>query len=59
MRAVERTLKEVPAHWEKMEQVIKLRDQIAPETLIVGNGDITSLEEINPKIQKIMAAMAL
>ncbi len=50
-----RTVKElsqVPAHWEKMEQIMKLRDQLAPETLIVGNGDITSRDEINQKFKQ-------
>lgn len=47
-----RTVKElsqVPAHWERMHEIIKLRDSIAPETLIVGNGDVTSLAEMEEK----------
>lgn len=38
-----RTAKEmskVPAHFELLEEIIALRDRIAPETLIVANGDI-------------------
>lgn len=38
-----RTRKEmskVPAHWELMPEIIKLRDKIAPNTKIVGNGDV-------------------
>lgn len=38
-----RTRKEmskVPAHWEVIEQVRRLRDQLAPDTLLVGNGDV-------------------
>lgn len=38
-----RTKKEmskVPAHWEIMPEIIRLRDEIAPHTLIVGNGDV-------------------
>lgn len=49
-----RTVKEmskVPAHWELMYQIMKLRDDIAPQTLIVGNGDIVSREEINEKFK--------
>jgi tRNA-dihydrouridine synthase len=37
-----RTRKEmskVPAHWEVIEDVRELRDNLAPDTLIVGNGD--------------------
>jgi tRNA-dihydrouridine synthase len=40
-----RTRKEmskVPAHWDLIGQVAKMRNEIAPETLIVGNGDVMS-----------------
>ncbi|HSX41156.1 MAG TPA: tRNA-dihydrouridine synthase [Candidatus Saccharimonadales bacterium] len=43
-----RTVKEmskVPAHWEEIGKAVKLRDQIAPHTLIVGNGDVESREQ--------------
>jgi tRNA-dihydrouridine synthase len=42
----------VPAHWELMPEVIKLRDQISPETLIIGNGDLKDMEEINKKYKE-------
>ena len=38
-----RTRKEmskVPAHWDVIEGVRKLRDKLSPETLLVGNGDV-------------------
>ena len=38
-----RTVKEqsaVPAHWDVIEEIRKLRDSISPDTLIVGNGDV-------------------
>ncbi len=38
-----RTVKEmslVPAHWQLMSEVKELRDRIAPETALVGNGDV-------------------
>ena len=38
-----RTKKEmskVPAHWELMPDIVRLRNEIAPGTLIVGNGDV-------------------
>ena len=47
-----RTTKEeskVPAHWEKMPQIKAMRDQIAPETTLIGNGDILSLDEMKAK----------
>lgn len=40
-----RTRKEmslVPAHWEDIGRVRELRDALAPDTLIVGNGDVLS-----------------
>ena len=43
-----RTRKEmskVPARWELIEEVRKLRDQISPATLIVGNGDVLSRQQ--------------
>lgn len=38
-----RTRKEmskVPARWERLERVVALRDQLAPMTRIIGNGDV-------------------
>jgi tRNA-dihydrouridine synthase len=43
-----RTMKEmskVPAHWEEVAKAVKLRDEIAPQTLIIGNGDVANREE--------------
>ncbi len=38
-------MSDVPAHWELMSEIVKLRDEISPETLILGNGDVMSLDE--------------
>ena len=38
-----RTVKEmskVPARWEEIKKVVELRNQLAPGTMIVGNGDV-------------------
>jgi tRNA-dihydrouridine synthase len=43
-----RTRKEmsaVPARWDLISEVRKLRDRLAPETLIVGNGDVLSKQQ--------------
>ena len=48
-----RTRKEmslVPAHWDLMPDIVKLRDEIAPNTLIIGNGDVMNLEDANKKV---------
>lgn len=42
-----RTRKEmslVPARWEHVREVVALRDRIAPETLVIGNGDVRDIE---------------
>lgn len=38
-------LSQVPANWDYVSRVVKLRDQISPETVILGNGDISSRED--------------
>jgi tRNA-dihydrouridine synthase len=38
-------LSEVPAQWDQIGKVRGLRDKIAPETLIVGNGDVMNREQ--------------
>lgn len=38
-------MSEVPAHWDLIGEVRKLRDQYAPQTLIVGNGDVESRQQ--------------
>lgn len=48
-----RTKKEmskVPAHWDKIAEAVKVRDQIGSNTLILGNGDVKSREEGMQKV---------
>ncbi len=33
----------VPAQWEHMKKIIKMRDEISPDTIIIGNGDVQSV----------------
>lgn len=43
-----RTVKEmskVPAHWDEIKKVVDLKNQVAPNTLIIGNGDVDSYED--------------
>lgn len=45
-----RTRKEmskVPAHWDLIGEVVKLRDAVAPQTKIVGNGDVETRQQGN------------
>lgn len=41
-----------PSNWEKISECVKLRDEISPDTLIIGNGDIKSLEQGKEYIKK-------
>jgi nifR3 family TIM-barrel protein len=53
-----RTRKEmskVPARWEDVKRIVELKDQIAPNTLIIGNGDVKNLEEARQKIKETSA----
>ncbi len=45
-------MSDVSAHWELMNSIVKLRDEISPETLIIGNGDVTSIEDGRNKINE-------
>ena len=47
-----REMSKVPAHWEFLPKIIELRDKINSATLIVGNGDIGSLLEVEEKYKK-------
>lgn len=50
-----RTRKEmsaVPAHWELMPEIVRLRNEIAPDTLIIGNGDVETIDDAKIKIAK-------
>ncbi len=43
-----RTRKEmskVPAHWDAIGEIVKIKDRIAPQTKLIGNGDVTSREQ--------------
>lgn len=44
-----RTAKEmskVPANWEEIGQIVKLKNEIAPETLVIGNGDVKKYSQV-------------
>ena len=41
----QREMSAVPAHWDLIGEVAKLRDTIAPDTILVGNGDVESYQQ--------------
>jgi nifR3 family TIM-barrel protein len=43
-------MSDVPAHWEVMKRIIELRDKLAPNTLILGNGDVKDLKDAKQKV---------
>ncbi len=40
---------DVPAHWELASELVTLRDRHAPQTLMLGNGDVATLSEARSK----------
>lgn len=53
-----RTRKEmslVPARWEHIREVVDLRNKLAPETLIIGNGDIRDIADARAKAKEFGA----
>lgn len=38
-------LSKVPAHWDEIGEAVKLRDQLAPDTIVIGNGGILNRKE--------------
>lgn len=54
LRTVEEMSK-VDAHWEEMPKIINLKNKIAPQTIIIGNGDIKSYSEILEKYERYKA----
>lgn len=45
-------MSDVPARWELMPEIVKLRDKISPQTLIIGNGDVYTLIDAKDKVEK-------
>ena len=42
-------MSDVPAHWELMSKIVALKNEINPETLIVGNGDVVDTDDAKMK----------
>jgi nifR3 family TIM-barrel protein len=38
-------MSKVPAHWDKLKTVVEMRNAMQSQTLIIGNGDIKSLDD--------------
>lgn len=45
-------LSNVPAKWDYIKEIVTLRDKIAPQTIIIGNGDVVSLADGKEKANR-------
>jgi nifR3 family TIM-barrel protein len=45
-------MSKVPAKWDVIERAVEIRDQVAPQVLIIGNGDVTSLSEAQIRVKE-------
>ena len=52
-------MSKVPARWERVARVVALRDQLSPETKIIGNGDVLSQADAQAKITETGADGAM
>ena len=52
-------MSKVPAHWDLLKRVVEMRDELSPETLIVGNGDIKSLDDAKQRVAEAGADGAM
>lgn len=44
-------MSKVPARWERISRVVELRNELSPGTVIIGNGDVLSLEDGRQKAE--------
>lgn len=45
-------MSKVPAHWEEISKAVEIRNKLNSKALIIGNGDVKSLQEAREKCQK-------
>lgn len=44
-------MSDVPAHWDLMGDIVALRDELGKDTLILGNGDVTTVADAQEKLK--------
>jgi len=44
-------MSKVPARWERVKRAVEIRDELGSETIILGNGDVLSLEDARGKAE--------
>ena len=45
-----REMSDVPAQWNIMPKIVEIRNRISPETILLGNGDVNSMEDARKKV---------
>ena len=45
-------MSDVAAHWEVVPEIVEMRNTYAPNTILLGNGDVGSLEEAHARIKE-------
>jgi tRNA-dihydrouridine synthase len=48
----QKMMSDYPAEWEEISKALTVRNSINPDTVLIGNGDINSLEECYEKINQ-------
>ncbi len=41
-----RQMSDVPANWEEIAKAVKIKNEISPDTIIIGNGDVKNYEDV-------------
>jgi tRNA-dihydrouridine synthase len=48
----QKMMSDFPAEWDEIGKAVKLRDALSPETLLLGNGDLFSMDDCRTKIEQ-------
>jgi nifR3 family TIM-barrel protein len=52
-------MSKVPAHWDQLKTVVDMRNALSSTTLIIGNGDVKSLDDARQKVAEVGADGAM
>jgi tRNA-dihydrouridine synthase len=45
-------MSKVPARWERVKRAVEIRNELKSETLIFGNGDVSTVESAKSKVEE-------
>jgi nifR3 family TIM-barrel protein len=45
-------MSDVDAHWDVMPRIVAIKNEIAPDTILLGNGDVVSIEDGKSKVMQ-------